>query len=142
MNQKCLRTSSRSGLFLTPLSSIDASLHHTSQLFIPSLKLLLQGTLYKINSSRLSLSLRTRVSEVAFPCFLSLPILPSMSGSSIEEICSQNAAAAAHQGRADLVKAWSTAALVAADIGLTPPPNPTVMPWPRHPFCRSLVKSL
>ena len=66
----------------------------------------------------------------------------SLSGGSVEEICSQNASLAAQRGRADLVKAWSTAALVASEIGLTPPSNPTSMPWPKHPFCRSLIKSL
>lgn len=75
-------------------------------------------------------------------CCCLICVCTSLSGGSIEEICSQNATIASHKGRADLVKAWSTAALVASDIAMVPPPSPTSMPWPRHPFCRSLIKSL
>lgn len=66
----------------------------------------------------------------------------SLTGSNLEQLCAENATVAAVHGRADLVQAWSTAALIADErIRMTPDPD-SGMPWPQHPFGRGLIRSL
>ena len=53
-----------------------------------------------------------------------------------------NASVAMQCGRAELVQAWSAAALI-ADVGMWVPPDAdTGVPWSQHPFGRQLIHSL
>ena len=71
-----------------------------------------------------------------------LGLLTSLTGNSVQDICTKNASIALSHDRLDLVQAWTTISLIANESMEVPKDPDDGMPWAMHPFGRQLLQSL